>query len=281
MSSTPNERASSVEPVESTTGSGPVDGLRTTQALPADGIPRPPDVVRRLALLWDPPRPSGRGRKARHTLDDVVTAGIEVADADGLDALSMRKVAARLGVGAMSLYTYVPGRTELLDLMIDRVFAGLDLPRAGAPWRDGLTHYAREHWQLYLDHPWVLQTNMWRLPVTPHVLDAQEAGLRTIVDTGLSAAQVAEILNLVDAFVRGLARAAVAEATDGTASGSSTDEYWTSMSSFWVDHFDPERYPTMQRIWDQGGFDATTSPFDASIDRLLDAVETAIDRAAR
>jgi AcrR family transcriptional regulator len=244
-----------------------------------DQIPRPPDVTRRLALLWDPPAPPTRGRKARLTLDEVVTAGIAVAQEVGLDALSMRRVAARLDMGAMSLYTYVPGRTELVDLMIDRAFGELDLPPAGTPWRTGLAHYAREVWDLYQRHPWILQTNQWRLPLAPHVLDSQEAGLRTLVDTGLPAEQVVEILALVDAFVRGLARAAVAEAVEKDTSGMSSDEYWTSMSSFWADWFDVERYPVMTRIWEAGGFDTPADPFDASLDRLLDGVEMTIDRA--
>ncbi|WP_082608363.1 TetR/AcrR family transcriptional regulator [Oerskovia sp. Root918] len=246
---------------------------------PTDQIPRPDDVTRRLALLWDPPAPPTRGRKARLTLAEVVEAGTAVAQEVGLEALSMRRVAARLGVGAMSLYTYVPGRTELVDLMIDRAFGELDLPTADAPWREGLSRYAREVWHLYQRHPWILQTNMWRLPLSPHVLDAQEAGLRTLVDTGLSAERVVEILGLVDAFVRGLARAAVAETVENDASGMSSDEYWTSMSSFWADWFDVERYPVMTRIWEAGGFDTPTDPFDASLDRLLDGVEMTIDRA--
>lgn len=242
-------------------------------------VVRTPEVTRRLALLWDPPAPATRGRKARLTLDDVVRAGTAVAQEGGLDALSMRRVATELGVGAMSLYTYVPGRTELVDLMVDRAYAGLDLPRAGAPWRPALSQYAHEMWRLYLRHPWILQTNMWRAPLAPHVLDAQEAGLRTIVDTGLSEIQVVEILGLVDNFVQGLARATIAESAEQDATGMGTDEYWTTMSSFWEDWFDVERYPTMTRIYVAGGFDAPQGPLDASLERLLDAIEMAIDRA--
>lgn len=275
---------SSVDASAHTPAGVPAAGTRTTPEDdaapdPTDQVPRPPEVTRRLALLWDPPAPPTRGRKARLTLDEVVTAGIAVAQEVGLEALSMRRVAARLGVGAMSLYTYVPGRTELVDLMIDRAFGELDLPPADAPWRAGLSRYARQVWALYQRHPWILQTNMWRLPLAPHVLDAQEAGLRTLVDTGLPADQVVEILGLVDAFVRGLARAAVAETVENDVSGMSSDEYWTSMSSFWADWFDVERYPVMTRIWEAGGFDAPADPFDASLDRLLDGVEMTIDRA--
>lgn len=242
-------------------------------------VVRTPEVTRRLALLWDPPAPATRGRRARLTLDDVVRAGIAVAQEGGLDALSMRRVATELGVGAMSLYTYVPGRTELVDLMVDRAYAELDLPAPGDPWRPALARYAREMWDLYLRHPWILQTNMWRAPLAPHVLDAQEAGLRTIVDTGLSEIQVVEIVGLVENYVQGLARATIAESAEQDATGVGSDEYWTTMSSFWVDWFDVERYPTMTRIYVAGGFDSPHLSFEASLERLLDAIEMAIDRA--
>jgi len=242
-------------------------------------VVRTPEVTRRLALLWDPPVPATRGRRPRLTLDEVVQAGIAVAQDGGLDALSMRRVASTLGVGAMSLYTYVPGRTELVDLMIDRAYAELDLPPAGAPWRPALAQYAHEMRGLYQRHPWILQTNMWRAPLAPHVLDAQEAGLRTLVDTGLSEVQVVETLGLVDNYVQGLARAAIAEATERDATGIGNDEYWTTLGSFWEDWFDVERYPVMTRVYVAGGFDGPQGPFDASLDRLLDAVEMAIDRA--
>src|SRR5690606_37946514 len=99
-------------------------------------------------------------------------------------------------------------------------------------------------------------------------------------DTGLPEAQVVEIVGLVDAFVRGLARATVAEATDKASSGQSNDEYWTSLSSFWVDYFDVDRYPTMTRIWNAGGFDAPDhDSFTGPLERLLDAVGSTIDRA--
>ncbi|MBD5785871.1 TetR/AcrR family transcriptional regulator [Cellulosimicrobium terreum] len=242
-------------------------------------VVRTPEVTRRLALLWDPPTPATRGRKPRLTLDDVVGAGIAVAQDGGLDALSMRRVATELGVGAMSLYTYVPGRTELVDLMVDRAYAELDLPAAGTPWRAALARYAHQMWDLYLRHPWILQTNMWRAPLAPHVLDAQEAGLRTVVDTGLTEVQVVETLALVDNYVQGLARATIAESAEQDATGMGSDEYWTTLGSFWEDWFDVERYPVMTRVYVAGGFDAPQGPFDASLDRLLDAVEAAIDRA--
>ncbi|WP_407445438.1 TetR/AcrR family transcriptional regulator [Rhodococcus sp. (in: high G+C Gram-positive bacteria)] len=240
---------------------------------------RTAEATRRLALLWAPTEPKTRGRKAGLTRDDVVEAAIAVADEGGLDALSMRRVAAALRVGAMSLYTYVPGRTELIDLMVDRAYSELDLPAPGAPWRPALATYAREHWNLYLRHPWILQTNMWRAPLAPHVLDAQEAGLRILVDEGTTERQVVEIIGVVDNFVQGLARGAIAENRDRENTGLDRDAYWMSMNSFWEDWFDVERYPTMTRVWEAGAFDEPDGPFEPSLERLLDSIELTIEKA--
>lgn len=179
----------------------------------------------------------------------------------------------------MTLYTYVPGRTELVDLMVDAAYAELDLPAPGAPWRDGLALYATELWGMFQRHPWLLQLNRWRAPLAPHVLDCEEAGLRTLIDTGLSERQVVETINLVNTVVAEMARSSIAEAMEQDATGVGIDAYWESMSSFWEDWFDPRRYPTMTRIWEAGGFDETAGEFPREIERLLDLVELVILRA--
>lgn len=254
----------------------PEAGERAEQELQAV---RTPEVSRRLALLWDPPERSSKGRPARFTLAEVVAAGLSVVATGGLDALSMRRVAAELGVGTMTLYTYVPGRTELIDLMVDRAYSELSHPAPGTAWRAGLSQWLTEFWELYQRHPWLLQMNMWRAPLAPHVLDAQEAGARCLIDTALSELQVAKTMALVEAVLQGTARAAIAEAAEGAATGLDTDAYWESMSSFWADHFDVDRYPAMTRIYSAGGYEEAHNSFTEARDQLLDSVELIIDRA--
>ena len=89
------------------------------------------DLARTLSLLWRETEPPRRGPRPRHSVDDVVEAAIAIADADGLDAVTMRAVAERLGISPMSLYTYVPGKAELLDLMLDAIY--LAMPRQAVP----------------------------------------------------------------------------------------------------------------------------------------------------
>ncbi len=130
-----------------------------------------PEGRHMIRLLWDPPTPAGRGPKQKLTLDQVVEAGMAVAAAEGVDKLSMRNVAAQLGVGAMSLYTYVPGRDELFELMIDRAWAARKLPDQSLPWREQVEFHAREAWAMYQSYPWLIRSNLWRMPLGPHVMD--------------------------------------------------------------------------------------------------------------
>src|ERR671915_993295 len=101
------------------------------------------DPARSMALLWGIQKPPTRGPKPGLQVERIVEAAIRVADAEGLAALSMRRVAGELGVGTMSLYTYVPGKAELLDVMLDTVLAEQARPdEAAGGWRAGLERRA-------------------------------------------------------------------------------------------------------------------------------------------
>ena len=112
------------------------------------------DRDRSVRLLWEPPVEPTRGPKAALSLSRVVEAAIKVADAEGLDALTMRRVAETLGFTTMSLYRHVPGKDELLDLMVDAVWGETEPPR-GRPGGQGLEFFARQMWAMYRAHPWI------------------------------------------------------------------------------------------------------------------------------
>ncbi|GAA1562296.1 TetR/AcrR family transcriptional regulator [Brevibacterium picturae] len=253
-----------------------------TESSPGDPEPTTESVAeqtegaRRLALLWEPHTTSTLGRKPRLSLDEVVDAAMDLVGEAGLDALTMRSVAGRLGVGAMSLYTYVPGRAELVDLMIDRAYASLRLPSPDSSWRPALELYVRQLFGLFQRHPWIVGMNRNRLPLAPRVLDAEEAGLRTLIDTGLTEQQTVELLELVNGLIWGLASTAAREAAEHETTGQGYGEYWQDRSWFWNTYFDAERYPTMTRAYLAGAFNEG-SDFDRVLERLLDSVEYMID----
>jgi AcrR family transcriptional regulator len=250
------------------TESGPV-------AAPSAAPVGTPEGRRVIELLWNPPSPAaGRGPRPRTSLSHVVDAGVAIADADGLDALSIRKVASQLGIGAMSLYTYVPGRSELIELMIDRVYADHPLPDPALSWRERVEEWMRATWQTYSDHSWLLDYNMARLPMGPHVLDVEEALYAAVLAAGFTAAENVAIANLVRWQLLGAARATIGDAAEARHTGVSAEAYWESRSSFWISYFDPDRFPTMAAVWESGGFDDPAGwDFDRMITRLLDGIE--------
>jgi AcrR family transcriptional regulator len=131
------------------------------------------DPARTLQLLWREPGPaqSRRGPRQGLTVERVAAAAIALADSDGLGSVTMRAVAQALGVVPMSLYTYVPGKAELLDLMLDTAY--LQMPRgdlSGMPWRERLAAVARENRDLFTRHPWIAGVSTSRPPLGPGLM---------------------------------------------------------------------------------------------------------------
>jgi AcrR family transcriptional regulator len=232
-----------------------------------------------IQLLWEPSATAvpSRGPKPKIALDDVIDAGVAMADADGLANLSMRKVAGRLGVGAMSLYTYVPGRDELLELMVNRVHAELAPAAEELPWRADVEHQVGERWRMYERHPWLLDLNAARAPVGPHVLDADEALYAALHRAGLRGTDVVSTSNLILWQLLGAARSQIIDSDVARRTGTSAEAYWDSRASFWTTYFDDDRYPTMAAVWAAGGFDDDQAyAFDRLLARLLDALEAGL-----
>ena len=187
------------------------------------------DPARSMALLWRTKGPrTGPGPKPGLSMDAIVAAAIAVADTDGLAGLSMRAVAERLGVTAMALYTYVPGKDELVDLMYDGAYAelpvGYDL---GAGWRAAATSWAADLVRCYVRHPWVLQVSFARPVLGPNEQAVVEALARILRQAGLPAAVARRVVSLLFSVVRGTAQT-VAESRLAAAAGSASQQAWWS-----------------------------------------------------
>lgn len=166
------------------------------------------DPARSLALLWGAQGKTGRSGLSVRA---IVTAAVQIADEHGLDAVSMRKVADELGAGTMSLYTHVPGKAELTELMVDtalgELYADLDEPaRQPGGWRAGMEFVARRNWELHLKHPWLMQAASVRPNLGPHAVRKYEAELRPLDGIGLSDVEMDSALALVLGHVEAQAR---------------------------------------------------------------------------
>lgn len=241
------------------------------------------DPARSLALLWRTKERASRKGKPELSVDRIVRAAIELADVEGLAALSMRRIAERLGVGTMSLYTYVPGKAELLDLMLDTV-AG-ETARSdelSGDWRARLEQIARENWALYLRHPWLLQVATNSRPVLgPNVIAKYDYELRAIDGIGLSDLEMDSVLTLVSGYVHGAARGAVEAATAVQHTGMTDEQWWAAHAPFLTKVFDPGRYPTAARVGATAGevYEAAFDPehaFEFGLQRVLDGIDVLI-----
>ncbi|MFI9153434.1 TetR/AcrR family transcriptional regulator [Streptomyces sp. NPDC053367] len=106
-------------------------------------------------VIWTRPERTGRGPKPAYTRADIAAAAVRIADAEGLDAVSMRRIAAELGCGTMSLYNYVPRKEDLFELMMDLAAAEHELWEPSGDWRADMLRMARQARALVHRHPWM------------------------------------------------------------------------------------------------------------------------------
>jgi AcrR family transcriptional regulator len=151
-----------------------------------------------------------RGRPPKHSRTQVVAAAIAVADAEGLDALTMRRLAAELGAGVMSLYTYVRDKDDLVDQMVDQISA-FDPEHEGTDLLD-LVRWQR---QLMLRHPWLPTALPNRQLTGPNMLGYLERALAALAPTGLPGGAKMEILALLTGFVASYVSHELAQAQAG------------------------------------------------------------------
>jgi AcrR family transcriptional regulator len=243
------------------------------------------DAVRSMELLWGRTSKGARGPKPALDLESVVRAAIELADAEGLDAVSMRRVAEKLGIGTMSIYTYVPGKGELLDLMLDTVYGERDkrAVHAKRSLRARLEAMARDLWDFHHRHPWTLYIATGRSVLGPNELDSYEAALAVVVDSGISARDAVAVVDAISTFVRGAARDAVEAEAAESITGSSEEEWWLERDAILAEKMSAERYPALGRIDAGGGFSVPegtenynvrfiTDDFEFGLQRLLDGI---------
>lgn len=159
---------------------------------------RASDPGRLVDLMWNP---STRVGRSGATVGAIVDAAVTVADAEGLDAVTMRAVAERVGVGAMTLYGYVPGRAELVELMVDavagRTYEGHREPREAGAWDDALRYVAQRNWEHLLDHAWVTEAPQGRPILGPGVCRKYEAELAPLDGIGLTDSEMDLTLSAV------------------------------------------------------------------------------------
>jgi AcrR family transcriptional regulator len=232
-----------------------------------------------LDLLWGRRSGPERPRKAGLSAEQLAAAGIELADAEGLDAVSMSRVAKRLGYTTMAPYRHVRSKDELMALVVD-VAVGESAEEAEpgpAGWRGALERWSWDLLAVVRRHPWLLALPLSTMPFGPRRLAWLDRGLAALGDTGLSEDEKAAVVLLLNGYVFSEARLAEELADPARARGPAG----SSVSHPLVGLVDGERFPALRRAVDAGIFSTGAdkdADFAFGLERVLDGVEQLIAR---
>ncbi|WP_433520647.1 TetR/AcrR family transcriptional regulator [Nocardia pseudovaccinii] len=226
-----------------------------------------------MDVVWSRSERATRGPKPAHSRAEIAAACVSLADAEGLDAVSMRRVASKMGTGTTSLYRYVRSKDDLFDLMVDQVLGSEPLPTPTGYWREDLRFLAQWKRKLMLDHPWMAELS-GRPAVGPNGLRVQERGLRAVDGWGLSIDQMIIIVESMDAYVQGYALRELAEQAATRRSGQDLDAWMDAHESYARTVIETGRFPLVTRAWldarEPHAADRAERGFHHGVDRLLD-----------
>ncbi|MEU8171836.1 TetR/AcrR family transcriptional regulator [Microbispora hainanensis] len=229
--------------------------------------------------IWERMERPSRPPRAALTHAQIAAAAVEIADTEGLDAVSMRRLAERLGVATMGLYRYVRGKDDVIELMVDRVYAeearaGESGDGEGGDWREVLRVSALRLRALILRHPWLVDTTAASGPLTPNFVARIDRLLASLDGLGLDADTAMTVIGTVSVFVTGatttrirmdrLMRKEGAEKMDDLRTLYSSRMRWLLESG---------RYPAFERYIRQGvRKDDDDWQFELGLDSVLDGI---------
>lgn len=235
-----------------------------------------------LARLWRITPESRLGRPAKLDVGRVVDAAVALADAEGLAAATLPKVAESLGVTKMSLYRYVGSKDELLTLMRDAVAGPVPSSLDGTgPWRERLRLWAVEQRGTFVRHPWLATAPVSGPPQGPNLIGWFDAGLRTLRSTGLDWPAKVGVVMLVGEYVGGNAQLTLgfeaARADTGEDQAAAEQAYGRAMATL----VSAERFPDAAALFasatfEDTGADTAQEDFDFGLERILDGVAVLI-----
>ncbi|MEJ8654444.1 helix-turn-helix domain-containing protein [Streptomyces sp. MS1.AVA.3] len=185
-------------------------------------------MAEETGTVWERPERGARGPAPERSREQITRAAIRLADADGLTAVSVRQVAKELGTGPASLYRYVAGRDDLVDLMVDAATGGIDLTVAltGDPVTDLVALAARTQ-QVHFRHPWLLEVTPEAMRVGPCGLDYLEYALGALAPVRMTGQAKLEAVAVLSALVAMLSRAALHSRRSPTARQAAQAAYLT------------------------------------------------------
>ncbi|MET9345747.1 TetR/AcrR family transcriptional regulator [Streptomyces termitum] len=228
-------------------------------------------------VIWARPERTGRGPKPAFSRQDVVAAAVRIADADGIEAVSMRRIAAELGCGTMSLYNYVPRKEDLYELMVDAASAEYVFPaEPSGDWRADMTGLAHQTRAIMYRHPWLPRVMTTAYGFSPNALRYLEWCLGCLAPLDVPAGLKMQLVALVNGTVMATVRNEQAIAERARALPWSEAEEQAVRAAYLMDQVAGGRYPHLAALLAESADPADPEEvFAATLARLLDSFDPA------
>ena len=224
--------------------------------------------------VWERPEPRPRAAPVPLSRARIADTAVQLADAHGLDGLSVRGIAKELGVGPMRLYDYVGSRSELLDLMVDAVYARIAEAAEPGEWRATVLAVVHRTREVALEHEWFADLLGGRPHLGPHALAvgettaaalSQAPGVRDLAD-------LQRALGALNAFIVGALRREITERRTARATGTDESAWQTALGPYLTRMLATVRYPTVARLVTDGAHLDAAETFRHNLTTVLDGI---------
>ncbi|MFF4273832.1 TetR/AcrR family transcriptional regulator C-terminal domain-containing protein [Streptomyces sp. NPDC001536] len=227
-------------------------------------------------VIWARPERTGRGPKPAYSRADIAAAAVRIADADGLDAVSMRRVAAEIGCGTMSLYNYVPRKEDLYELMVDLISGEYEL--SGEPsgdWRADMLDLARQARGILRRHPWVIRVMSTAYAISPNALRVLDRVLARLQGLDVPPGTKLELFGMINGSVMTFVANELAIAERSRSASWSAEKEEAVRGAYMMGQVMTGEYPHLAALFAQGVAppDDPEATFDRMLTRLLDSFE--------
>ncbi|MFE5123429.1 TetR/AcrR family transcriptional regulator [Streptomyces sp. NPDC056669] len=228
--------------------------------------------------IWMRPERPARGPKPAYSRTQITEAAVRIADVEGLEAATMRRIAAEIGAGAMSLYRYVPSRDDLIELMADHLMGEVDV--TGMPsgdWRADLARYANQTRAMWLRHPWIATVHRALPGHGPNQLRLIE-GVMGALDPYVSIDENLALMAILNSYIEGVVREEVVVAEEMRRSGLSELEFMARSLPRVQELLASAEYPIFTKIVTEAGqpFLNHDDQFRYGLERVLDCIAAAL-----
>jgi AcrR family transcriptional regulator len=223
-------------------------------------------------LVWERPEPPERRAPSPLSRERIVQAALALADAEGLEAVSLRKVAGALDAGPMRLYRYVDTKQELLELMVDSVYGELPAP-TGSSWADVLRSIANGIRDAALRHEWFADLLGGRPHFGPATLAHTERSLAALRAAGIDDVDtMMGVLEAVDLYLIGAVRKEITERRAERATGENEREWQHKTFPYMARMFATGHYPTLEEAVHDARHRSAAELFELGLGYLLEGM---------